>query len=45
MDTGMITYGVQDTMKALEMSALTKFILYEDIQITRYEVNNPVSGE
>lgn len=45
LDTGMIVFGVNDTMKALEMSAVEKVILYEDIEYTRYEIKNPVKGD
>ena len=45
LDTGMIVFGVNDTMKALEMSALDKILLYEDIDIIRYVVKNPVKGD
>ena len=45
LDTGMIVFGVNDTMKALEMSALEKIMLYEDIDITRYVIKNPVKGD
>lgn len=41
LDTGMIVFGVADTMKALELSALEKLMLYDEIEITRYEVTNP----
>jgi len=41
LDTGMIVFGVADTMKALELSALDKLLLYDEIEITRYEVTNP----
>ena len=41
----MIVFGVNDTMKALEMSALEKILLYEDIDITRFEIKNPVKGD
>ena len=45
LDTGIIVFGVNDIMKALEMSALEKILLYEDIDITRYEIKNPVKGD
>jgi peptide chain release factor subunit 1 len=45
LDTGMIVFGVHDTMKALEMSALEKLLLYEDVEMTRYVVKNPVKGD
>lgn len=41
LDTGMIVFGVVDTMKALEMSALEKLLLYDEIEITRYEIRQP----
>lgn len=41
LDTGMIVFGVVDTMKALEMSALTTILLYDEIEIMRYEIQIP----
>jgi peptide chain release factor subunit 1 len=41
LDTGMIVFGVVDTMKALEMSALEKLLLYDEIELTRYEIKHP----
>ena len=41
----MICFGVADTMKALELSALEKVILYEDIEMSRYEVKNSATGQ
>jgi len=45
LDTGMIVFGVNDTMKALEMSAVEKVLLYDEIPHTRYVIKNPVSGD
>ena len=45
LDTGMIVFGVADTMKALEMSAIEKVLLFEDIEMTRFEVKNPGTGQ
>lgn len=45
LDTGMIVFGVADTMKALEMSAIEKVLLFEEIELTRYEVKNPSTGQ
>lgn len=45
LDTGMVVFGVYDTMKALELSALDKILLYEDIELQRYVVRNPVRGD
>lgn len=45
LDTGMITFGVEDTMKALELGALETMMLFENIEIMRYEIKNPVKNE
>lgn len=45
LDTGMIVFGVEDTMKALEMSNLDTIMVYENIEVTRYEIKNPVKDE
>lgn len=41
----MIVFGVNDTMKALEMSAIDKVLLFEDIEYMRYVIKNPVTGD
>ena len=45
LDTGMIVFGVDDTMKALELGALETMLLFENIEVMRYEIKNPVTGE
>ena len=45
LDTGMITFGVEDTMKAMELGALETMMLFENIEIMRYEIKNPVKNE
>lgn len=35
-DTGMIIFGVQDTMRALELGALDQLLLFEELEYTRY---------
>jgi len=45
LDTGMICFGVEDTMKAMELGALETMMLFENIEIMRYEIKNPVKGE
>jgi peptide chain release factor subunit 1 len=35
-DTGMIRFGVHDTMRALEIGALETLLLFEDIDMIRY---------
>jgi len=44
-DTNMVKFGVHDTMKALEMGALETLVLYEEIDITRYQIKNPTKGD
>lgn len=45
LDTGMIVFGVADTMKALEMSAVERVLLFDEIDITRYEVYNQATDK
>ena len=45
LDTGMIVFGVQDTMKAMQLGSLKSCMLNEEIEIMRYEIKNPVTGE
>jgi len=45
LDTGMIRFGVHDTMKALEMGAIETLLLFEEIEITRFQIKNPVTSE
>lgn len=45
LDTNMIVFGVEDTMKALEIGALETLMLFEDIEITRYVLKHPVKGD
>lgn len=44
LDTQMICFGVQDTIKAMEHGALETMMLFENIEVTRYEIKNPVTG-
>lgn len=43
-DTGLVVFGIEDTMKALEVGALETMLLFEEIQMMRYETRNPVKG-
>jgi len=45
LDTGLIVFGVDDTMKAMELGALECMLLFENIEVMRYEIKNPVTGE
>jgi peptide subunit release factor 1 (eRF1) len=40
----MVVFGVDDTLKSMEMSALDRMILYEEIEVNRYEFMNPAKG-
>lgn len=44
-DTGMFCFGIKDVMTGLEMSALEKLILWEDLPLLRFELRNPSTGE
>ena len=45
LDTNMIVFGVDDTMKALEMGALETILLYEELDVNRYVLKNPTKGD
>ena len=38
-------FGVDDTMKALDLGALETMMLFENIEVMRYEIKNPVKNE
>jgi peptide chain release factor subunit 1 len=44
-ETGTYCYGVEDTLNALEMSAVKTLIIYENLTIDRIELEHPVSNE
>lgn len=44
-DTGKYCFGVNDTLKALEMGAVETLICWENLNITRYQLKNPQLGE
>ncbi|VVA91160.1 unnamed protein product [Arabis nemorensis] len=44
-DTGKYVFGVDDTLKALEMGAIETLIVWENLDINRYELKNSTSGE
>ena len=41
----MIVFGVEDTIKALEIGALETILLFENLEINRYVIKNPVKGD
>ncbi|KAI5648368.1 hypothetical protein M9H77_34373 [Catharanthus roseus] len=44
-DTGKYVFGVDDTLKALEMGAVETLIVWENLDINRYVLKNAVSNE
>ncbi|KAK9800327.1 hypothetical protein WJX73_003024 [Symbiochloris irregularis] len=44
-DTGKYVSGVSDTLACLEMGAVETLIVWEDLQVNRYELMNSTSGE
>ncbi|EMS59150.1 Eukaryotic peptide chain release factor subunit 1-2 [Triticum urartu] len=44
-DTGKYVLGVQDTMAALEMGAVHTLIVWENLDVRRYQLKNSATGE
>ncbi|KAL9386761.1 hypothetical protein Peur_019885 [Populus x canadensis] len=44
-DTGKYVFGVDDTLKALEMGAVETLIAWESLDINRYQLKNSATGE
>lgn len=44
-DTGKYCFAIKDTMTALEMSAVERLIVWEDLDLIRYELVNGSTGE
>ncbi|CAI5988232.1 unnamed protein product [Closterium sp. NIES-65] len=44
-DTGKYVFGVDDTLKALEMGAVEILIVWENLDVNRYTLKNAVTGE
>lgn len=44
-DTGKYVFGVDDTLKVLEMGAIETLIVWENLDINRYVLKNNTSGE
>ncbi|KAM0984582.1 hypothetical protein ACFX1X_012166 [Malus domestica] len=44
-DTGKYVFGVEDTLKALEMGAVEILIVWESLDINRYVLKNTTTGE
>ncbi|PRP77657.1 hypothetical protein PROFUN_00518 [Planoprotostelium fungivorum] len=43
-DTGKYCYGVADTLYALDSGAVETLIVWENLELTRYEVKHPSTG-
>lgn len=44
-DTGKYCFGIEDTLKALELGAVETLIVWENLDITRYTLRNAAGGE
>jgi peptide chain release factor subunit 1 len=44
-DTGKYCFGVKDTLNSLEMGAVETLLLWDEMQVDRYELVNPSSGD
>jgi len=44
-DTGKYCFMVEDTLKALELGAVEDLIVYENLDVNRYELRNSSTGE
>ena len=44
-DTGRYCFGVEDTLKALELGAVETLIVWESLDITRFTLRNAAGGE
>lgn len=44
-DSGKYCFGVKDTLRALEMSAIEKLIVYENLEMDRIEMKDSATGE
>ena len=43
-DTGKYCFGIEDTLKGLEMGAVETLIVWENLDITRYVLRNAAGG-
>lgn len=44
-DTGKYIYGVDDTLKTLELGAVETLIVWENLELTRHTLRNAAGGE
>ena len=43
-DTGKYCFGVKDTLMGLDMGAVETLVVWENLNISRYELKNPATG-
>jgi len=44
-DTGKYCFGVDDTLKCLDLGAVHTLIVWENLEMTRYQFKNPIAGQ
>jgi peptide chain release factor subunit 1 len=44
-DTGLICYGIDDTLKALELGAVETLIIFENLEVTRYVLKDSTGAQ
>jgi peptide chain release factor subunit 1 len=44
LDTGKFVFGIEDTLKGLEMGAVETLIVWENLDVTRYVLRNAANG-
>jgi len=44
-DTGKYCFGVEDTLRALDIGAVHTLIVWENLDVARYQIKNPTAGE
>ncbi|KAJ3293423.1 Polypeptide release factor (eRF1) in translation termination [Rhizoclosmatium sp. JEL0117] len=45
LDTGRYCFGIEDTLKALDLGAVETLIVFEGLEMTRYVLKSPATGE
>jgi peptide chain release factor subunit 1 len=45
LDSGKYCFGIEDTLKGLEMGAVETLIVWENLDVTRYILRNAAGGE
>jgi peptide chain release factor subunit 1 len=45
LDTGKYCFGIDDTLKALELGAVETLIVWEDLPMTRYVMRSASGGK